>query len=541
MIVSSPCEFPPQAGVHVKLTPNFHASLDFVIIFKNPCIIRLERTIKMAISTKIETTRYKLCSTILLLAAGLLACRLLPIPRLDATPVPQLQPTHTFGAIPKTAINPTATLLPEPSYKQEGVYYLSSQGNDSNPGTLDAPWQTIQKAADTLTAGESVYIRAGRYPEHVILQHSGETGREITYAAYPGEEAIIDGENIDLPDDLVGLVDISDLSYIHLVGLHVVNVGPNANNAGILVNRSSHVIIENITTINTASSGIGIWQSDHILIEGNYVEAGGSGGGQECITMAGSSDFLVTNNVVKDCQKEGIDAKDGSTNGQIIQNIVENPRVVGIYVDAWDKATHDILVTQNTVFGSRESAGFTVASEQGGYLFNIRLENNIAYENYTYGIEISRCCTESHPMDSITLINNTVYNNGEGWGGGIIIDNAQVQNMVVRNNIASQNLTFQIARAVDVPVENVTIDHNLIDGFRGYEDEVYGGEFIEADPGFFDPSVGDFHLMPDSPAIDAGSELDAPGLDFDGDLRLQDGDRDGAPQVDIGADEFAIR
>jgi hypothetical protein len=475
------------------------------------------------------------------LSISIIACGLVTIPTPDATSVPQPQFTSIFGVTPQTGISPTATLHPEPIFQQEGVYYVSSQGNDSNPGTQYTPWQTIQKAADTLTAGETVYIRAGRYPERVLPQHSGESGSEITYAAYPGEEAVIDGADIELPDDLVGLFEIADQSYIRLSGLWVINAGPYANNAGVLVNRSSHIIIENITTFNTASSGIGVWESDDILIEGNLVEAGGGGGGQECITVAGSSDFQVRNNVVKDCQKEGIDAKDGSSNGRIIQNLVEHSRVVGIYVDAWDKSTHDILVAQNTVYGSLESSGFTIASEQGGQLSNIRLENNIAYGNHTYGIEISRCCVESHPMDTITIINNTLYNNGVEWGGGIIADNAQAQNVVIRNNIASQNLTFQIARAVDVPVENVTIDHNLIDGFRGYEDEVYGDEFIEADPGFVDPYTGDFHLNIDSPAVDAGSGLDAPENDFDGDLRPQDGDGEGAPQVDIGADEFFMK
>ena len=48
------------------------------------------------------------------------------------------------------------------------TYYVSPSGSDTSPGTETQPWQTIQKAADTLVAGDTVYIKAGTYPEKVI-------------------------------------------------------------------------------------------------------------------------------------------------------------------------------------------------------------------------------------------------------------------------------------------------------------------------------------------------------------------------------------
>ena len=415
------------------------------------------------------------------------------------------------------------------------AYYVAPTGNDANPGTIDQPWRTIQKAAQTLLAGETVYIRAGTYQERVLPQHSGSPGNEITYAAYPGETATIDGTGITLPDDLAGLFEIAGRSYIRLTGLRVINAGPFADNAAILVSDSDHITIENCATFHTASSGVGVWGSQQVIINGNTVEQAGLGGGQECITVAGTSGFEVRNNTVVDCQKEGIDAKDGSSNGWITGNVVNHPRAVGIYVDAWDKPTHDITVSRNIVFDSVESAGFTVASEMGGLLSNIRLENNLAYHNHTYGIEISRCCIESRPMDGIIIVNNTLYENGVDWGGGIIADNAQAQHVVIRNNIAGQNLTFQIAVAADVPPANVTVDHNLIDGYRGYEDEVYGKDYVEGDPRFVDIAAADFHLRSDSPAIDRGSAAAAPDADWDGDPRPI------GAGYDIGADEYAER
>ncbi|MEC2989517.1 DUF5123 domain-containing protein, partial [Bacillus cereus] len=42
-------------------------------------------------------------------------------------------------------------------------YYVSPTGNDLNPGTLDQPFATIQKAANVATEGSTIYIRGGVY------------------------------------------------------------------------------------------------------------------------------------------------------------------------------------------------------------------------------------------------------------------------------------------------------------------------------------------------------------------------------------------
>ena len=57
---------------------------------------------------------------------------------------------------------------------------------------------------------------------------------------------------------------------------------------------------------------------------------------------------------------------------------------------------------------------------------------------------------------------------------------------------------------------------------------------ISADPQLVDPAGDDFHLQAGSPAIDAGSSLGAPTIDFDGNPRPRPGGG-----FAIGAYEFS--
>ena len=65
-------------------------------------------------------------------------------------------------------------------------YFVFTDGNDGNPGTEALPWRTIQKAADTIVAGDTVYVKEETYVERVIPQHSGGPGQYVTYRGYPG-------------------------------------------------------------------------------------------------------------------------------------------------------------------------------------------------------------------------------------------------------------------------------------------------------------------------------------------------------------------
>jgi hypothetical protein len=182
------------------------------------------------------------------------------------------------------------------------------------------------------------------------------------------------------------------------------------------------------------------------------------------------------------------------------------------------------------------SAGISLASENGGLLENIRIYNNLVYNNRLNGIEIGNWGEEGvakRPIKNISIVNNTAYKNGSGdWGGGFHLENPDVSNVLVRNNIFSQNLTYQMLNEVNLAPGILKVDHNLIDGFREFDGETRGRAYVEGDPQFVDPSENNFKLRESSPAIDRGSASEAPSSDFEG------GSRPLGRAHDLGAFEY---
>ncbi|MCX7002512.1 MAG: hypothetical protein NTV22_04480 [bacterium] len=73
------------------------------------------------------------------------------------------------------------------------TYYVATNGSDSAAGGFAAPWRTIQKAAGVMLAGDTCLVRGGTYRESVVPANSGTTAARISYRAYTGETAVING------------------------------------------------------------------------------------------------------------------------------------------------------------------------------------------------------------------------------------------------------------------------------------------------------------------------------------------------------------
>ncbi|MFG2060285.1 RICIN domain-containing protein [Micromonospora sp. NPDC048871] len=86
----------------------------------------------------------------------------------------------------------------------QATYYVAPDGSDSNPGTITAPFRSLQRARDvvrttnaSMTGDIQVYLRGGTYPVGSTIEFgasdSGTNGYRISYAAYPGETPVLQG------------------------------------------------------------------------------------------------------------------------------------------------------------------------------------------------------------------------------------------------------------------------------------------------------------------------------------------------------------
>ncbi len=470
------------------------------------------------------------------------------------------------------------------------TYYVAPGGSDSDSGTIDAPWATFTHAVGELTPGDTLYVREGTYSERLIPTVSGKAGNVITIAALPRETPVIDGTSISENGWWYGLIHLNNLEYVTIEGFKVMNAGGQ----GIQANDCAHIIIRGNTTDTSVSSGIMTWGDSDVSIIDNTVIAACTGveGYQECISVSETNIFNVSGNTVYNGFMEGIDVKDGASNGVISGNEIYDLTRLGIYIDAWDSLTEDIDVYDNIVY--RCSEGIRVNSENGGLVRNVRVYGNLAYDNTECGYWVGvGGIGDSHPVDYVTfdsniargngmdgirisvptggytdhiriennliyqneragimvadfsgdgsgrvgeveIVNNTVYGNGTvgGWGaGGIMLNSSTVgQNITVQNNIVSENIEFSILVTTEA-VGSVTIDRNLIYGFRSTVEETKGLNVIEADPLFSNASVGDFRLTASSPCINTGIAALSPSHDYAGTIRPK------SSGVDIGAYE----
>ncbi|MDO8725005.1 MAG: carbohydrate-binding protein [Candidatus Methanoperedens sp.] len=443
-------------------------------------------------------------------------------PTTTSTTTPTSPPTPTPTPTPASTPTPTPAPTPAPAIIVSGAFYVATNGNDAYPGTESQPWRTIQKAANTLTAGQTVYVKSGTYNEKINMKNSGTANNFITFSAYPGNTVTIDGTGITL-GSWDGLVRISGQNYIKFSGLRVVNsqfMGfmVTSNYAG---SYPSNIIIEMNYITNTASSAIMVEDGKGITIDGNEITkaqtmSGLSSQTHETISFVNVDGFEIKNNKLYNNNFESIDAKGGSKNGKIHHNDISGHVSAGIYLDAWSTPSYSIEIFDNRIHDSSNSGarGIAVAVEQaGGSLRDIKIYNNLLYNNAATGFAVA--WYSKGPVDNIQFINNVLYNNGlvDNWGGGISIEFTGATNVILRNNIVYSNRNYQVQNSTG---SGTTIDNNLID----------------VNPLFVDPSAEDFHLKTGSNGIDKGSSTNAPTVDFDGKLRPS------GAGYDIGAYEY---
>jgi hypothetical protein len=133
---------------------------------------------------------------------------------------------------------------------------------------------------------------------------------------------------------------------------------------------------------------------------------------------------------------EGIDVKNGSSNGIVSDNIVHNMGLIkpAIYVDGYSGTSSNIEVCRNEVYNI--GAGIVVTSEKvGGVLQNCNVHHNTIHDitgDDPWGIVIG--WPDGGAIDDLIINANTVSGLGVG-GNSLLIANALATDVTVTNNV----------------------------------------------------------------------------------------------------------
>ncbi len=472
-------------------------------------------------------------------------------------------------------------------------FYVSTVGSDSNRGTRNKPYLTLQHAADEAKAGQTITVRGGTYCERLTIRSSGNA-REgyITLRSQPGQVAILDGSCLtpDVGDS--AMIALHNVSYVRIQGFEIRNyktadrtrapfgirVWGSGSNIQILDNN-----VHNIEQTYPGREGpghgangfgIAVYGTEakspisNLIVDGNQVHHLQTGSSESLVLNGNVTNFQVTRNRVHDNNNIGIDiigfertapdpkvdrARDGIVSGNLVYDITSrgNPAYGndvssdGIYVDGGTRVVIERNVVHDVDFG------IELASEHfTGSTSHIIARNNLIYFCHTAGITIGGYDAKRGSTEDSVIINNTLYKN-DTWGTKT--GEFQMQ-YYLRNNTFDNNIVYvgRSRRALNSRsgrsnprTPTVTLDHNLY-YFPGGPDQVkwsYDGKEYPTFEAYVKATGNDRHsAFSDPKFIDAAknnfhlqpdSPAHARGVN-PGSSVLGDKDLDGSARVKMG-------
>jgi parallel beta-helix repeat protein len=273
-----------------------------------------------------------------------------------------------------------------PSTCLASTYYISSAGSDNDPGTLAQPWKTITHANNVVSAGDTVYLRAGSYGERgtkTIIDSGGTAAAPISWLAYPG----------DAEPTFLGQLEVTG-SHNRISGLLFDGpsgpIGEEGENVLVWLNADDIKFDHNQVQNAAGHAGVFTSEADGFSIDKNYIHDNGVTFNLDHGIYVNSGSGRIENNLITDNYAWGIQLYPGGENVVVAHNtIVGNGRGgVIVSVDATDTSVVKNIVAENGEYGIR-------AYELVG-------DGNVANENVVWNQDFNTAGAE------IGFIRNTV-------------------------------------------------------------------------------------------------------------------------------------
>jgi len=395
-----------------------------------------------------------------------------------------------------------------PAVASAATYYVALSGNDSNPGSISAPWRTIRVAVSRLKAGDTLYIRGGVYTgpadnidtQAATVPSGTSWSSAITIAGYPGETAKIQPPDwypgIRLTTGAPSYLIFQDLTIDMSRQLDDFNPAVNDKPEAIYVSSGTHHIrfqrldigYTMSNAIQWSTNGVGPAYSSYLELLDSKIHHAGQATGDSGhggpginngygIYMFTDDNVLAGNEFYSNC---AIAINSYGSRNVFKNNVIHNNGTRGGPAPAMNigSSSYPGMSQDNLLFNN------LIVSNRGGVQIYTNTVNTGLYNNTIYGNQLDGLHLQY--FGSVTVRNNIIYGNG----------------MDVRN---------------DSGATVAVMDHNL----------------ISADPRFVSVANGDFTLQAGSAAIDAGTTVAEVTVDITGARRPAGG------AFDIGAYERA--
>jgi hypothetical protein len=419
-------------------------------------------------------------------------------------------------------------------------WYVSKTGSNSNLGTFEDPFETIQYGMSVVGNGDVLYVSEGIYSEFISFSIPG-----ITLKA-------MDGEIVSMTQ--TGTVVSINQSDIILEGFvidgnwgddDVVQVGSNADN----------LILRNLEIKNSGRDCVDVDSPENVLVDGCEIHdciyfPGGQRDDAHGIVTLGVQNFTVSDSEIYYVSGDALQFQYNGWDNVTVENSVlwngplptarggapagANPGEDGI----------DTKYCENDGRGRLYLRNVTAHGWDGDYVANpaaFNLKHNIDAEIDGVTCYESEICFRSRgagtnpPNDNcggtsqggawITIMNGVMYNSNTAVRYEDVIENLKVYNSAFGNNL---NLNFQSAGGYGSGFE---VKNNLFIGTKPTEasDDSNLG-VSESD--FVDSVNNDYHIVQGSQAVDSGDEIILVIQDRDNVLRPQ------GQGYDVGAYEI---
>lgn len=383
------------------------------------------------------------------------------------------------------------------------TYYVKPGGNNSNNGlSVATAFLTLQRASNSVSAGDSVIVLAGTYAGFYHTS-SGTFSSPIVFFAQPG--VIINAPNATTNDG----INIEAADYVTIEGFKVYGV-PRAGIRSVL---NTGVVIRNNVADSCGVWGILTGFSENILIENN-----------ECS---------------RSVDQHGIYFSNSADNPVIRNNSCWGNSDCGIHMNGdislgGDGIISNALVEKNIIYNNGVGGGSGI---NGDGVQNSRIQNNLLYNNHASGISLYQIDGGDAAKSNI-VVNNTILQPADGrWA--LNISDGSTGNIIF-NNIFYSAHSFRGSISIDqASLAGFRCNYNILtnrmstDGGNSvmtlaqWQQTQRDSNSVVATPSslFINASANDYHLAAASPAFDMGRmsyyTATAPSTDLENTVRPQ--------------------